>query len=93
MADFIEEKKKQKQLIYILAFVLLITAFVLWYGFGSQSTPQPEVQKAPLELEFETLVEIDLSQLQNPILKELESFEEIQPFDQESGRQNPFLPF
>jgi hypothetical protein len=45
-------------------------------------TPSPEPKK----------IEINLEVLKSPILKELQSFEEIKPFEGKIGRENPFLP-
>lgn len=96
MADLITEKKKQKRLIIILLSVLVITVFVLWYGFLRQkpSLDLPADQGlAPVVSGFEKLVEIDLKFLEGSVLKELRPFEEIKQFEGSSGRQNPFIPF
>jgi len=87
---FIEQRKKQKKLIWVLAAVVIITAVVVWYSFlrkpssgpGSELTA-PAYQRA----------EIDFKILDNPVLDELKTFEDIKPFEGQEGRENPFLPY
>lgn len=90
MVDFIQEKKKQKRLVYIMTAVLLITFLVIWFGFLRKpevSAPKP----SSAGLEFEK-VEIDFSLLESPVLRELKDFEAIPQFEGDLGRENPFLP-
>lgn len=89
MVTFIEEKKKQKRLIYIMAVALLITFFVLWQGFLRQSGVIPKEGVMPVELKK---VEIDFAILESPVLKGLSDFEPISQFEEKIGRENPFLP-
>lgn len=90
MADFIEEKQKQKRLIYVLLLMLVITGLVLWYGFFRQAGESEEIEiGAP---EFAQPLQFDFSILERPLLKQLNDFEEIEPFEGEPGRENPFIP-
>ncbi|TSC75966.1 MAG: hypothetical protein G01um101430_136 [Parcubacteria group bacterium Gr01-1014_30] len=91
MATFIEEKKKQRRLVYILIALTTITAFVLWYGFIRRPLSQPlEIAVFPALL---GVAQIDFSVLENPILQQLRPFEEVTPFDGVLGRENPFIPY
>jgi len=38
-------------------------------------------------------IEIDFRVLESQALKELEPFEKIEPFEDQIGRENPFLPY
>lgn len=92
MADFIEERKKQKRLILVLTLVLLITASVLWYGFFR--TPPGEALKEEKEVApaFEPSLDVDFDVLETPAFKNLAPFEGVTPFEGERGRENPFAP-
>ncbi len=91
MVDFIEEKKKQKRLVYLVIAVLLTTFLVIWFGFFRKlEVGLPKPPSAALEFEK---VEIDFSLLENPLLKELEPFEGIERFEGQAGRENPFLSY
>ena len=37
-------------------------------------------------------IEINFGVLKNPVLKELQPFEEINPLEERAGRENPFTP-
>ncbi len=89
MATFIEEGKRQRRLIYILLTTLIITAITLWWGFLRQPVQVSEEEV----LEFLKPVEIDETLLESPVLKGLEQFQDILPFDTGLGRENPFIPY
>jgi hypothetical protein len=89
--NFIQEKKRQKYLIYAFLAVFLITAVVLWQGYFNKgksllgqniSLPTP-----PRE------IKIDFSFLESQTLKDLRPFTEIPDFAGVSGRKVPFLPY
>jgi hypothetical protein len=92
MATFIEERKKQKKLLYILLAVLVITTFILWYGFFRQPEQITEIVKDSA-FKFRRTVEINFSLLENPLLTELKQFEGIKPLEQGIGRENPLIPY
>jgi hypothetical protein len=95
MATFIEEQKRQKRLFYLLIIVLVLIGLVLWFGFLRKPRANiEEVAKRVLgpEVEFKK-VEIDLTLLENPLLKEFQLFEKISPLEEKIGRENPFIPY
>jgi len=86
---FIEKRRKLRYLFPILIIVILITAVVLWQGFFVE-------EKLPLLLPIEIPVKkivINFEILKHPFLEELQSLEAIPPFEEEVGRENPFLPY
>lgn len=91
MVTFIEERKKQKKLIFVFVIVLLITFLVLWQGFLKKTLEEPREIETPVSA-IER-IKVDFGILENPILKELQPFEGIKPFKEKAGRENPFLPY
>ena len=49
--------------------------------------------EAPLEEPAKPEVEINFKVLENPDIKMLIPFQEIKPFEESTGRDNPFLPY
>lgn len=88
---FLEERKIQKRFILILGIILLIIVLVVWQGFFVKEKPilPGEIGKPSKK------VEIDFEILESPILKGLQSFEEIKPIEAgiKIGRENPFAPY
>jgi len=89
---FIEERKKIRRLIPVLAGIILMTAIVLWFGFFVEERFEIVEVKEPVKK-----IEINFQILKDPILKDLEPFEEIKPFEEiveeKIGRENPFLSY
>ena len=89
--SFLEKRKIQKQFILILIAIVLITILVIWRGFfaGEKITLPKE------NLEQAKKVKINFDILEDPILKSLEPFTEIEPIGEsvEFGRENPFQSF
>lgn len=94
--DLIQQKKTQKNLLLILLIVFVITIFVIYQGFfGPGEEPAPEgaifIQKPEVKISFDVL--------QGPVFEKLQSFSEIEPFEESTttesfiGRDNPFLPY
>lgn len=86
---FSEEKKSINFLTpaLVLIFVLVIVFFI-WRGFFSgpkKLSPMTAVKPPEIKINFEIF--------KNPILKELQPFEEIKPTEETIGRENPFLPY
>jgi len=84
--DFVEKKKKQKYLLFIVLGLLAITAVILWFGYFNQEPEQPEevyIVKKNVKINYEIL--------DNPILKELVSFQKTPDYDGVLGKSNPFL--
>ncbi|MDI6591444.1 MAG: hypothetical protein QME61_00655 [Patescibacteria group bacterium] len=81
---FLEKRKKQKYL--ILTIIILTILMGIWYGFLLKPKPLPKVFKPPeIKINFEVL--------KNPLLEELQPFEEIKPFEEKIGRENPFISY
>ena len=81
-----QENKKQKYLFFLLGIAILGVLFFVWYKYLYK--PKPSLNVPPpktIDINFETL--------KNPILKELQLFEEIAPFEDQIGRENPFAPY
>lgn len=89
---FIEERKKQKYLIFIFIGILLVIFIVIWQGFLKKEKPVFIEEKKERAMIFEK-IKINFEVLDNPILKELQPFEKIPSFEGEKGRKNPFLPY
>lgn len=85
---FIEKRRRLRYLFPILAIVILITAIVLWQGFFVEEKPV----LPPIEIPTKK-IEIDFETLKNPFLEELQPFEVIPPFEEEVGRENPFISY
>jgi hypothetical protein len=94
---FLEKRKIQRRYIIIFAILILVTALVIWQGFFVKEKPVFLGEVTKLKK-----VEIDFKILENPILKELQPFEEIEPFREvivegqiieKIGRENPFVPY
>jgi len=85
---FLEKRKRLKSLIPVLVIVILISAFIIWRGFFvKEKSFIPEVIK-PVKK-----IEIDFQTLKSPELEELQPFEKIPSFEEEIGRENPFIPY
>ena len=88
---FIEERKKQKKLLMILGFLIVITLVVLVQGLVKR-IPRSSMIGKEISPTFKK-IEIDFTLLESNNLKDLEPFEEIKPFEGKIGRENPFLPY
>jgi hypothetical protein len=86
---YITEKKRQRLFIVVFILVTLTTIFVLWQFYFKKQKP-PLVKK---EIPVGKKIVIDFTVLENPLLKELQIFEEIKPFKETLGRKTPFLPY
>ena len=87
----VQRKKIQQGLILLLVAVLLITTFVLWFGFfkkGGEAQPALETAAPALKP-----VEIDFNVLKIPLLQTLDNPPEGILEPESPGRKNPFLPF
>lgn len=78
-------KKRQKYLSWIVLIVILAGA--LWFGRGFLIKPGPPPPSPPEKKTIEMSFEL----FNNPAFQELQSFEEIPPFEGEVGRENPFI--
>lgn len=85
---FLQQRKRQQYLILITLVIILLILIVVWQGFLAKPkpAPSPTVSKLPQ-------IKINFEVLESPILKKLQPFEKIPPFEEEIGRENPFLPY
>lgn len=88
---FTQERKKQKYLMFALILTVLAILLIIWWGFflrkTSQSFEQPASTFTPAK------IEIDWQTLKDPSLQALKSWEEIPSLEEETGRENPFIPY
>ena len=90
---FLQEKKKQKYLIYILIMVFFAIFLTLWLGFFRKTQIIPE-ELAPTEVSKSwQKIEINFKILEDPLFQDLKDFEKIPEFEGKVGRENPFIPF
>lgn len=82
-------KKKDRK---IFNWILLIAALVVAVWFGRDFLVKPP-SLSPSSLPRQKKVEINFEVLKNPLLQNLQPFEEIPLFEGETGRENPFLPY
>ncbi len=93
---FLQQKKAQRNLILVFIAIIIITAFIIWWGALREGKELPTEKALSL---YQKEVEIDFDVLRSSNLKGLQSFSEIKPLSEapeiegEIGRVNPFLPF
>lgn len=84
---FLQPGKRQRYLFPLLIVVIFGIAFVVWnYFLAKPEFPSFEPLPPPE-------IKINFELLKSPILDELQLFEEISPFEEEIGRENPFVPY
>lgn len=88
---FVEERKRQKKLLTAFGFLIVIIIVVLAQGFLKRLVTE-SIGIKPVVSSFRK-VEIDFTILESQDVKDLESFEEIKPFEDKLGRENPFVPY
>lgn len=84
---FIQKRKTQQYLIFVFIALFLITIIILWQGFFKKEIIP---SSGPLK---HSEVKINFEVLKNPIFQDFQPFKEIAPFEGETGRENPFLPY
>jgi len=86
---FSEKRKKLRYLVPVLVIVILITAIVLWQGFfAEEKLFLPPIEEVPVKK-----IVINYEILKHPFLEELQPLEPLPLFEEEVGRENPFLPY
>jgi len=86
---FFQKRKIQRYLIPVFIGAFLITGIIIWQGFfKKEEPPLPEEVLRPFKK-----IKINFEILKSLLLEELQPFEEIPPFEEEIGRENPFLPY
>jgi len=93
--NFVQQKKKQKYMLYIAGIAFLATIAVLYFGYFRETSLSVVSSSTPITptAEIQTKLTIDLSVFDNPLLDKLEDFVVIPPFTGTAGRTNPFLPY
>ena len=86
---FLEQKKKQQKLLLILLFIIIIICFIVWRGLLRK---EEEVVFEEITSEIFRGVNINFQFLQDFVPEDFESFEEAPAFEEQIGRENPFLP-
>lgn len=84
---FQEQIKKQRNLIFVFVGLVLFTVVIIWWGRFRKEEPleKPITKRFPkIEIDFETL--------SHPLLTEFELIDKIPQFEEEKGRENPFIP-
>ena len=85
---YIQQRKKQKYLMFAFLGVIIITLFVVWQGFFKEESPGEVLVLPPRP------VQIPFELLKGDALESLRPFEEVSPLpEEELGRENPFVPF
>jgi len=75
--------------------VIICIVFVVWQGFlRKEVRPSEDVgpQASAVSPGFKK-VEIDWQLLEDPRIAEFIPFEEVPPYEDEIGRENPFVPY
>ena len=90
--SLLEQKKKNKFLLPVLAGIVLLTLIIFWAGFFKKPSAPPLLPLAEITPPVQ-MINIDWQALKNPILETLEPFEVIPPLQAAPGRKNPFLPY
>jgi hypothetical protein len=86
---FLQERKRQQYLILVFIIVVLMTIGFFWFGVFQK----PSIEGGIIIPSAPKKIKIDLKVFENPVLKILEPFEEIPPFPEEFGRENPFISY
>lgn len=88
--SFSEKRNRLKQFSSILAVIIFIAIIVI---FVPRIFPKIEPVILP-EIEIPVKkIEIDFHVLRHPLFEELRPFPEIEAFEEEIGRENPFLSY
>lgn len=90
MAINFPKQIKRRSYLSLFFLILAILVFILiWQGYLKIKIKAPlGPPPAPLPK-----IEINYEILESPVLKDLQSFEEIKPFEGQAGRENPFVPY
>ncbi len=76
---------QRKYIILGAALLLSFLAFLLVQKVFFKEEVKKEIPPPKIEIDFRVL--------ESQALKELEPFEKIEPFEDQIGRENPFLPY
>ncbi len=85
---FQQQVKKQRNFIILFIILILIIAFILWWGFRTEEESSEILISKRLKK-----FEINFDIFQDPLLKQLQLINKIPAFEDDLGRDNPFIPF
>lgn len=85
---FQQQIKRQKNLVLVLIFVVIIGGFVFLWNSSIKVEPLKEQQ---LSVRRFKKIEINFAILDHPLLAELNPLDKIPEFEGEMGRDNPFV--
>lgn len=85
--DFVEKKKKQRYLVFVVIGILAVSAVILWFGYFR--TPKEEVSQEPVFI-VKKNIRINFGLLESPLMKALVLFEKTPDYEGDLGRENPF---
>ncbi len=88
---FLEQRKRQQKLLPILAVVLIVTLFIVWWGFLREESASSVFESLVPAVQQKVEINFDFLQGLNP--DDFYSFEKIPPLEEEVGKENPFIPF
>jgi len=83
---FSEKRRQQKYLAIVLVMILIGAALIFYFGIMKELKQSSSAIFVPPKN-----MQINFSVLKNPVLSELELFEEIMEFTGDIGRENPFM--
>ncbi len=85
---FLQAKKRQRYLLLILVLIVFAILIIVWQGFlkGKEAPVTPVASLLAPEK-----ITIDWQILEDPRVAALQTFEQILPFEDKVGRENPFI--
>jgi len=90
---FIQQKRRQRYMILILAGVVFLALIFLWQVILKPKPIYAPATSSPLISKMSKKIEINLDIFKNSAFQALESFEEIAFPKEKIGRENPFTPY
>ncbi len=85
-------RRKQKYLMAIFGLVIVLIILLLWWGFLREEVQIP-ISKGTAAYPAFKKPEINWQLLEDPKLQNLSLFEEAPSYEDEIGRENPFVPY
>jgi flagellar basal body-associated protein FliL len=86
---FSQGKNKQRNLILIAVLIIAAVFAIVYWIFSGNSPGEAESEQVAT---FKT-IEIDFSLLEKEAIKNLKLLSDIEVFQGEIGRENPFIPY
>jgi len=102
MAIILTQQRKRQRYLIILTVIVITALILIWWNYLIKSKEKKSA--VPLNIYVPKEIKINFNIFNNPLLSELQLFEEIPPFEQNVvtpveegienvGRENPFLPY